>query len=131
MLLVYSFDKNTNSFLINIFSMETNVSVEIIIKGRNQHENVIGNADTRETFVEDVGPNPFIELVSKIMTHNNLQLIKFTLPKKKKTRNFYEARCPIFIKGLILTLLWSRWSLLVTSSPVHPVNTIANLQEGQ
>ena len=64
MLLVFSFDKNTNSFLINIFSMETNVSVEIIIKGRNQHANAIGNADTRETFVEDVGPNPFTELVS-------------------------------------------------------------------
>ena len=68
--------------------MEANVSVEIIIKGRNQRENAIGNADTRETFVEDVGPNPFTELVSKIMTHNNLQLIKFTLPKKKKHEIF-------------------------------------------
>ena len=66
--------------------METNVSVEIIIVGRNQHENAIGNADTRETFVADVGPNPFTELVSKIMTHNNLQLITITLPKNKNTK---------------------------------------------
>ena len=49
---------------------------------------------------EDVGPNPFTELVSEIMTHHNLRLIIFTLPKKKKTRNFYEAKCPIFIKVL-------------------------------
>ncbi len=66
--------------------MENNVSVEIIIEGRDQYTIAIWNVDTLETFVEDVGPIPFTELVSEKITLNNLRLITLTFPGKSKTR---------------------------------------------